>query len=107
MALPYYLAIGMPYELFWDGDPTLVKVYREAHELRAQMKNQEEWMQGLYNYHGFRAVVEALAYGFSGRKGNKPQDYPSEPFPITAAEQKALKERNKQRTLEWVQKHQP
>jgi len=103
---PYYLAIGMSYELFWDGDPRLVKAYREAHELKTQMKNQEMWVQGIYNYHGIRTVAESVIYGISGGKGAKPKNYPSEPLPITKAEQEAATERNKQRTLAWVEANQ-
>ena len=63
--LPYYLANGMPYELFWHGDPKLAKVYREAHELKAQEINQEMWAQGLYNYKAFKSVMETFSYGMS------------------------------------------
>ena len=99
--LPYYLAIGMPYELFWLGEPVLAKVYREAHEMRSAQTNQELWVQGQYNLCAFRSVVEALAMAFGG-KGGKPSEYPREPFPITEYEQKLQTERNKQRTLQWV-----
>ena len=93
----------MPYELFWNGDPKLVKVYREAHSLRMQLKNQELWMQGLYDFRAFKCVIEAFAQGLSGGKGGKPSEYPREPIPLTEAEQKAATERNKKRTLAWVE----
>ena len=104
--LPYYLAIGMSYELYWFGDPMLVKAYRDAHELRSAQKNQELWMQGQYNLRAFRAVAEAVCYGISGGKGGKPSEYPHEPFPITEYEQKIATEKNKQRTLQWVESNQ-
>ena len=104
--LPYYLAIGMPYELFWNGNPYLTKVYREAHELQIQQRNQEMWVQGIYNFRAFRSVIEAFAYGMNGGKGTKPSEYPKEPIPFTEGEQKAATERNKQRTLAWVQSNQ-
>lgn len=104
--LPYYLAIGMSYELFWFGEPMLAKVYREAHELRSAQTNQELWMQGYYNLQAFRSVIEALSYGLSGGKGSKPSEYPREPIPITEYEQKQATERNKQRTLQWVSDNQ-
>jgi len=104
--LPYYLAIGMPYELFWNGKPSLVKVYREAHAIKAEQHNQEMWAQGLYNFRAFRAVMEGFGYGLSGGKGNKPSEYPQEPIPFTEREQIAAKERNKQRTLAWVERGQ-
>lgn len=96
----------MPYELFWNGEPELVQTYREAHELSNQQKNQELWLQGLYVFMGFRSVAEAIVSGISGNKSSKPKSYPEEPLPITEGEQKAATERNKQRTLSWVQKNQ-
>lgn len=104
-ALPYYLAIGMPYELFWDGDPNLVKAYREAHELRMELKNQEMWAQGKYELRAFKHALDLFAIGLNGGKG-KANEYPNEPIPFTAREQKVAKERNKERTLKWVEQNQ-
>jgi len=95
----------MPYELFWDGDPRLVKSYREAHEMKMQLRNQEMWVQGGYNLRAIKVVAENIIYGFTG-KGSKPKDYPSEPIPLTAGEQRAAVEKNKQRTLAWVEQGQ-
>lgn len=100
-ALPYYLAIGMPYELFWNGDPYLVETYRKTHQLQLEQRNQELWVQGLYNFRAFKSVIEGFAYALNGGKGTKPSEYPSEPIPFTEAEQKAATERNKQRTMKW------
>ena len=101
--LPHYLAIGMPYELFWNGDPELAKVYRDAHDLRMQQQNQELWAQGLYNFRAFKSVLETIVMGVMGSKGGKPSEYPQEPLPLTEADQKAALERNKKRTLAWVE----
>lgn len=60
-------------------------------------------MQGLYNYKAFKSVIEAFSYGMSGGKGTKPSAYPDSPIPVTEAEQKAALERNKQKTLRWVE----
>ena len=105
-ALPYYLAIGMPYELFWNGDPDLVKTYREAHELRNQYRNQEMWVQGIYVLRAIKTVAEKIVKGLSGSKGGSTSEYPNEPLPFTEAEQKEALERNKQKTLEWVKEGQ-
>lgn len=104
--LPYYLAIGMPYELFWYGEPGLVKVYREAHELRTEQKNQEMWAQGVYVHRAFKSVIEAFVLGMNGGNGSRPSEYPDSPIPFTEREQQAATERNKQRTLEWVEQNQ-
>lgn len=104
--MPYYLAIGMSSTEFWDGEPWLVGVYRKAHELRTQQRNQEMWVQGIYNFRAFRSVIETFTYGMGGGKGSKPSEYPKEPIPFTEGEQKAATERNKQRTLAWVRSNQ-
>ena len=91
---------------FWNGDPILAKVYRDSHEIRNEIRNQELWMQGLYNYRAFSAVIESLAYGFSGGKGNKPSQYPDKPYALSERERQLDIERNKQRTLDWVKANQ-
>ena len=102
--MPYYLAIGMTYELFWQGPPYLVKAYREAHEFQREIENQRLWLQGLYNYRAFAAVMENFAYGMNGKKGSKPQGYLDNPIAITEAERKAEKKRKIKHTLAWVNK---
>lgn len=100
------MAIGMSSEEFWHGEPDAVKAYREAHEIRNEIRNQELWMQGLYNYRAFSSVIEGLAFGLSQGKGNKPSKYPEQPFAISENAHKAEVERNKKRTLDWVKAHQ-
>lgn len=58
--LPWYLAIGMTYKQFWEDDPYLAVVYRKRHKLLREEKNQQLWMQGLYNHIAFRAVISAF-----------------------------------------------
>ena len=96
----------MSVDEFWDGEPILAKVYREAHEMRNEIRNQELWMQGLYNYRAFSSVIESLAYGFSGGKGSKPSKYPERPYPLSEHDKEQELERNKKRTLDWVQANQ-
>ena len=100
------MAIGMPYELFWHGEPKKAKTFRDAHNIRMEQRNQEMWVQGIYNLKAFRSVIEALSYGLSGGKGSKPSQYPDQPIPFTEHEQKMATERNKQRTLAWVKEGQ-
>lgn len=102
-ALPYYLAMGMPYDLFWNGDPRLVRSYREASKLRNQQKNQEMWIQGIYFQRALKSTIEHCVYGLAGGMGSKPSEYPESPLPFTEAEQKAATERSKEKTLKWVE----
>ncbi len=93
---PYYLSIGMTYEQFWEGDPTLVIYYRKAEELRNKQRNQELWLQGLYIYDALCDVAPIL-HAFA-KKGTKPNPYPSEPYPLTAKEHKQVED-DKERKL--------
>ena len=104
-ALPYYIAIGMPTDEFWNGEPQLINVYREAHELEVQQRNQEMWWQGAYFHRALNVVADKFGQSLAGKNG-KTTDYPSEPVPLTKHEQEMSKERNKQRTLQWVEKGQ-
>lgn len=67
---PQYLAMGMTYEEFWNGDVELVKFYREAFRLKQQMKEQELWLQGVY-------FCDAITSCFADKKN--PYSYPEEP----------------------------
>ena len=91
---------------FWDGEPKLAIAYRKSQDFINESKNQELWLQGVYNYRAFAAIMESFAYGLGGGKGNKPSKYPDRPFAITEESKKNELERNKQRTLAWVQAHQ-
>ena len=45
--LPFYLAIGMPQEIYFDGDCVLVRMYREADVLKRKRHNETLWLQGM------------------------------------------------------------
>lgn len=82
---PYYMNIGVRCNDFWYGDYTKLKHYISAHDLYIEQRNQELYLQGLYNYQAFVAVVGNLF-----KKSGEPDlHYPTEPFPLTEAQQKA------------------
>lgn len=89
-AFPYYLAIGMTPEQYWDGDPELAKYYRKAEEIRNEKRNQELWLQGMYIY---EALCDAspIFHAFA-KKGTKPRPYSTSPYALTVKEQKKEKE---------------
>ena len=78
---PVYMAMGMTYEQFWDGDPEMVKAYRKAYELRRKVENQRAWLQGMYFYDAICRTAPILR-AFS--KAKKPQPYPTEPYSVEA-----------------------
>lgn len=95
---PYYLSIGMTYEQFWDGDPTLAKYYREAEEIRNEKKNQELWLQGAYIYEAI-ADLSPILHAFT-KKGTKPEPYADSPYPITKKQQERIRLEKERKTAE-------
>ena len=70
-SLPYYLAIGMPYELYWDGRPELAISYRQADILKQKRSNNDAWLQGVYFMYAVAATLDKKA------------KYPKAPFEIS------------------------
>ena len=93
---PYYLAIGMTPEQYWDGDCTLPKYFRKAEELRNEKRNQELWLQGMYIYEAI-CDVSPILHAFA-KKGTKPTPYSAKPYPLNAKQSKRDEE-EKQRKL--------
>ena len=78
---PYYLAIGMTPEQYWDGDPALAKYYRKADEIKLERVNQEKWLQGMYIYEAIcdaSPILQAFA-----KRGTKPHPYAEKPYALT------------------------
>lgn len=82
---PYYLAIGMTTEEFWEKDPRLVVAFRRAHDLKREAENQKLWLQGFYIYDAF-AVVLSNAFGKKGGKKHKYMEKPIDLFGKTDEE---------------------
>ena len=95
---PYYLAIGMTYEQFWEGDPTLVIYYRKADEIRNEKRNQELWLQGLYIYEAI-CDVSPILHAFA-KKGAKPHPYTTTPYPLTTKERTRIAEEKERKVAE-------
>ena len=96
--LPFYLAIGMSYDQYWNEDCTLVKHYRKAHRIKQKQRNQELWLQGMYFYDALCDVAPIL-HAFA-KKGTKPTPYPTEPYPLTSEEVAERKERQQKLHIE-------
>ena len=96
---PYYLAIGMTPEQYWDGDCTLTKYYREAEEIRNERRNQELWLQGMYIYEAICDIAPIL-HAFA-KKGTKPHPYPSKPYAIS---EKQIKQEREEKERKLVAK---
>lgn len=72
------MAIGVPYDLYWSGEPSAVAAYITAHEIRQENKLDEmdmtAWLIGSYVHEGVAVVLS----GLSGK--NKGRGYPKEPY---------------------------
>ena len=97
-AFPYYLSIGMTYEQYWEGDPTLAKYYRQAEELRTERKNQELWLQGLYIYEALCDVAPILHS--MAKKGTKARPYSAQPYAITERQRRQEIEENERKVAD-------
>lgn len=102
---PYYLAIGMTYEQFWEQDCDLVKYYRKAAQIRQDLKNQEAWLQGAYFYEAL-ADVSPILRAFA-KKGSKARPYPKKPFDLNVrgdkTEQKKAEEKSDDKAKKYME----
>lgn len=92
---PYYLAMGMSYNEFWYGDPTLVRDYRKAWEIRQHNEEWARWRNGMYFYDALLKVSPVLRAFAKGKV--EPGKYPERPYPLT---EKEAKEQERQREEE-------
>lgn len=78
---PFYLAIGMTFAEYWEGDPLLAQYYRKAYRIKQDEKNNDAWLQGMYVYD---AVSTALHNALRGLGKNKPpvKDYAKQPYEL-------------------------
>lgn len=74
---PYYLAIGMTVDEYWNGDPSLCKAFRKADEIRRERMNYESWLQGAYVY---EALCGASPLFNAMSKRGKPFPYAKKPY---------------------------
>lgn len=84
---PFYLAIGMSSAEYWTGDPSLVRYFRKAYEIKQEEINNNAWLQGLYIYD---AVTTALHNALRG-KNIKAREYAKQPYNFDNKEKSELK----------------
>ena len=81
---PYYLAMGMTYEEFWFGAPSLVRAYRKAWDIKQHNEEYARWRSGMYFYNALLCVAPVLRPFTKGDV--KPGNYPDRPYPLTQKE---------------------
>ena len=93
-----YMAYGMTYEQYWEGDPWMVRAFAQAYLLKRKIANENMWIMGAYMANAF-GVVLGNAFG------KKKQDYLTKPldlFPKTEAEKKAEIREEKKKLINWL-----
>lgn len=100
MVCPYYMLYGMTYEQFWHGDPWMAKAYKEKHILERKQKNEELWVNGMYQ---LSALNVALHNAFDKHK-IKYLEKPFDIFPKTEAEKEEEKMLQRQKLIDWLNK---
>lgn len=81
----------MPEWRFWHCTPKILKAYSKAAEIADKRNDDNAWLYGKYV---FDAVRIAIHNAFRDpKKGQKAEDYPSEPYGRKAEEQKREQEK--------------
>lgn len=93
---PIYLSYGMTYDLYWNSEVELAKAYKEAHVIQLRRKNEELWLQGVYQMEALKSTVGNMFL----KKGAKPHQYPKEPLPLTEKEIKAKQQAEQEAKIE-------
>ena len=97
--LPEYIAMGMTYDEFWDGEYGMKTAYRSAYITRIEnerlIADQNNWYMGQYIISVLNAVPLLVA-GLNVKKGANLPKYPEKPLLYQAEEQKKEEARQKQ-----------
>ena len=77
-AFPYYMAMGMTYEQYWEMDSSLVIAYRKADRIRAERENYSAWLQGRYVYDAL--CCASPIFHDLAKPGTKAKPYMEKPY---------------------------
>lgn len=93
---PFYLSIGMDYDLYWNKSPELCKQYYESYKLKQKYKDEELLLQGMYIYEAL-CDVSPILHAFS-KSGTKPLPYRTKSYSDEYSEKcySELKEKEKE-----------
>lgn len=78
------MSIGMSYDAFWNDDVNMVRAYRKSYDLKRRQQNEMLWVQGRYVLDALMATVGNM---FADKNAPK-NEYPHEPYPVTAEQVK-------------------
>ena len=101
---PFYLAIGMSFAEYWTGDPSLVRYYRKAYQIKQEEINNNAWLQGMYIYD---AISTAMHNALRDKKTSV-KEYAKKPYEFrrrekTEAEKAKEVEIEQQKAAAWME----
>lgn len=88
----YYMASGMSYQEYWEGDPEAVKHYRASQKIKVKEENARAWWQGYYVYEALLRVAPALVFGSK----SQPKPYLDKPHEVALDNQDKESQAQKQ-----------
>ncbi|MCM1223009.1 MAG: hypothetical protein NC548_52015 [Lachnospiraceae bacterium] len=91
-----YMALGMSYDDYWDGDPTMVKYYRAAEEYKQERENYLAWLHGLYFY---TALIDVAPIFNPMSKKKRPKEYMDAPIPMSDRTAKQTKDKENRQKM--------
>ena len=80
-SFPFYLAIGMTFAEYWEGDPKLAQYYRKAYQIKQDEINNIAWLQGLYIYDAVSTALHNSLRGF-GKQKPPIKEYAKQPYTL-------------------------
>lgn len=105
---PYYLAMGMTADEYWNKEPELCVYYRDAQRLKRQQAEEEAWMHGFYTY---VALMRTSPLFRDLVKNGKPEPYFEKPVGFYEPTEEAKKQEEVKKELsvrdkldEWIAK---
>ena len=97
--LPHYMAMGMGYDEYWDGEYGTKRACRKAYRIRIENERRiadtDHWYMGQYIMAALQATP-LIVPGVNMKKGASLPDYPDKPFMEAAEERKKEEVRKKQ-----------
>ena len=96
--LPEYMAIGMTYDEFWDGEYGTKRAARKAYSIRIRneqkLADRQNWYMGQYLIQVLHSVPLLVA-GLNVKRGAQLPEYPDKPYFEQYEEQKKEEVRKK------------
>lgn len=104
---PFYLAIGMSFAEYWEGDSTLAQYYRKAYQIKQDEINNNAWLQGMYVYDAISTALHNALRGM-GKSTPPARDYAKQPYEFknkvkTEAEKAKEVEIEQEKAAAWME----